>query len=126
MGQRTNGDEVVLIVENDEKVRARGVKWADGGGAAGDARAEWPIAVLPEPARCSGLPPATPDLLPSSLAALLSMRAQGRYQLAQEGDGTLRVRATQGHSVELPNPLHDPIRAPDEVPLALHATSPDK
>lgn len=29
-------------------------------------------------------------------------------------------------AVPLENPLHDPIRAPEEVPLALHATSPEK
>ena len=29
-------------------------------------------------------------------------------------------------AVPLKNPLHDPIQAPEEVPLALHATSPEK
>lgn len=29
-------------------------------------------------------------------------------------------------AVPLKNPLHDPICAPEEVPLALHATSPEK
>jgi hypothetical protein len=55
---------------------------------------------------------------------------QGRYQLddtsgAQEGQGP-RVRAVQGHSIELPNPMHDPIRGPHEVPIALHATSEER
>ena len=58
---------------------------------------------------------------------LIACCAQGRYQLddtsgADQEDG-LRVRAVQGHSIELPNPLHDPIEAPHEVPCAVHATS---
>jgi 2'-phosphotransferase len=34
-----------------------------------------------------------------------------------------RVRAAQGHSVQLKNPLLDPITGPEEVPIALHATT---
>lgn len=37
-----------------------------------------------------------------------------------------RVRATQGHSIRLPNPLHEPVQAAEEVPLVLHATSEDR
>lgn len=96
---------------------------------------------------------------------------QGRYQLADAGDGEPRVRAVQGHSgaapvpapaalavpglpclsachaalapatahkaaalpsrasctaVSLKNPPYNPIRAPEEVPLVLHATSPER
>lgn len=53
---------------------------------------------------------------------------KGRYQLDNSsGDAWAgpRVRAVQGHSIALENPLHDPIKAPHEVPLALHATSHD-
>lgn len=34
--------------------------------------------------------------------------------------------AAQGHSVPLKNPLHDPIKAPEQAPVAVHATSLEK
>jgi RNA:NAD 2'-phosphotransferase (TPT1/KptA family) len=48
---------------------------------------------------------------------------KGRYQLDDSNGDDLRVRATQGHSIKLENPLLDAIKGPEEVPLALHATS---
>lgn len=39
---------------------------------------------------------------------------------------TMLCRVAQGHSVPLKNPLHDPIKAPEQAPVAIHATSPEK
>ncbi|KAL4449428.1 hypothetical protein ABPG77_007072 [Micractinium sp. CCAP 211/92] len=62
---------------------------------------------------------------PEEVLEAVRQDEKGRYQLFDEGEGEPRVRAVQGHSVPLKNPLHDPICAPEEVPLALHATSPE-
>ncbi|EFN60036.1 hypothetical protein CHLNCDRAFT_133253 [Chlorella variabilis] len=59
------------------------------------------------------------------IKAIAEADDKGRYQLGEEGDGKLRVRAVQGHSVPLKNPPHYPIRSAEELPLALHATSPE-
>ncbi|KAL4427786.1 hypothetical protein ABPG75_001875 [Micractinium tetrahymenae] len=62
---------------------------------------------------------------PEEVVQIVRLDDKGRYQLEDEGEGELRVRAVQGHSVPLKNPLHDPICAPEEVPMAVHATSPE-
>lgn len=40
-----------------------------------------------------------------------------------ENGAPVSVRATQGHSFKLDDPLLDPVNSPDEVPIAIHATS---
>ena len=52
-----------------------------------------------------------------------------RFELggdSPEDGGQAVVRAVQGHSVELPDPQHDPITTPEEVPLLLHAASEER
>ncbi|KAI7842738.1 hypothetical protein COHA_003667 [Chlorella ohadii] len=59
---------------------------------------------------------------PEEVVEIVESDDKGRYQLLEE-NGDLRVRAVQGHSVPLKNPLHDPIKAPEQAPVAVHATS---
>lgn len=51
---------------------------------------------------------------------------QQRFVLDEGGDGAApRVRAAQGHSVSVEQPVLTPVTAAGEVPLAVHATSED-
>lgn len=58
--------------------------------------------------------------LPAPLQ-VVQQDAKGRYVL-DDSTTPPRIRAAQGHTIQLENPVLKPVAAADEVPLALHVT----
>lgn len=80
-----------------------------------DASGFVPLPALLRELRAPGV---TEELVRSIVAA----DSKGRYQL-DESSAQPRIRAVQGHSVQLAAPELQAVSSADQVPLALHVTS---
>lgn len=58
----------------------------------------------------------------AAVRAIVASDNKGRYQL-DDSTAPPRIRAVQGHSVQLAEPELRPVSSADEVPLAAHVTS---
>lgn len=58
----------------------------------------------------------------AAVRAIVAADPKGRYQL-DDGSSPPRIRAVQGHSVQLVEPELEPVGSAEAVPLAVHVTS---
>lgn len=64
----------------------------------------------------------SPGVSEAAVRSIVAADSKGRYQL-DDSTSPPRIRAVQGHSVQLAEPELRPVSSADEVPLALHVTS---